>query len=65
VRDNHVAYRLLKVLQPGPARRRSPRIGEYLACSTQDITSLTPTDGAKHAKVNLDEVHDRPWWRFW
>ncbi len=65
VRDNHVAYRLLEVLEPGPAKGRAPRLGAYLACSADDIVSLTPTDGARHGKVKLHGVHERPWWKFW
>jgi hypothetical protein len=60
VLDNHVFYTLLEIIQPGPPGARPLRVGDGLACSAQDIVSITPTDGQKHRSTPR-----KPWWRIW
>jgi hypothetical protein len=60
--DNHVIYELLEVVEAGPQRPTSLRIGDVLAVSAQNITVLTPTDGKTYPRLGRA---GRPWWKFW
>ena len=49
VRDNHVFYFVIDVLEHGNSEVASAPLSAGCACSAHEIASLSPTDGLRHS----------------